>query len=297
MPSIRLGTCSWKCDSWEGLVYSAAKGINFLEEYATKYDTVEIDQWFWSLHGPDRVTLPREDVVREYAAAVPADFRFTVKAPNSVTLSHFRPQRKGDPLVENPHFLSPELFDRFLDSLAPMRHLLGPVMLQFEYLNRQKIPDRSIFLDRLGEFLVRCPKDVAIGVESRNPNWIDRRWFALLEEHGVAHVYLQGYYMPPVWEIAARSGQEAKGAGRDGGGGHVTVIRLHGPDRKGMEERSGLRWDRIVEARDEDLKRIAGMAGGSLSQGVDVFLNVNNHFEGSAPLTIEKLVRMLDAQA
>src|SRR6056297_1251867 len=35
MPSLRIGTCSWKYPSWEGLVYSAPKDINYLEEYAT----------------------------------------------------------------------------------------------------------------------------------------------------------------------------------------------------------------------------------------------------------------------
>ena len=32
--TLRIGTCSWKYPSWEGLVYSKATGINYLEEYA-----------------------------------------------------------------------------------------------------------------------------------------------------------------------------------------------------------------------------------------------------------------------
>jgi hypothetical protein len=28
-------------------------------------------------------------------------------------------------------------------------------------------------------------------------------------------------------------------------------------------------------------------------QGVDIYLNVNNHYEGSAPLTIERVLRVL----
>ena len=65
MAELRIGTCSWKYPSWEGLVYSAAEGINYLEEYAQRYNTVEIDQWFWSLHRPDGVRLPRvQDVAQ-----------------------------------------------------------------------------------------------------------------------------------------------------------------------------------------------------------------------------------------
>ncbi len=41
--------------------------------------------------------------------------------------------------------------------------------------------------------------------------------------------------------------------------------------------------------RDADLAAIASTVRRLLAGGVDVFLNVNNHYEGSAPLTIERL--------
>ena len=49
MAKIRIGTCSWKYDSWRGLVYRDQAKKNYLQEYSELYDTVEIDQWFWSL--------------------------------------------------------------------------------------------------------------------------------------------------------------------------------------------------------------------------------------------------------
>jgi hypothetical protein len=33
-----------------------------------------------------------------------------------------------------------------------------------------------------------------------------------------------------------------------------------------------------------------------LGRGVDVYVNVNNHYEGSAPLTIERIQRVLAGQ-
>ena len=33
-----------------------------------------------------------------------------------------------------------------------------------------------------------------------------------------------------------------------------------------------------------------------MTQEVDIYLNVNNHFEGSAPLTINKIKNLLDKQ-
>ncbi|TFG96019.1 MAG: DUF72 domain-containing protein, partial [Calditrichales bacterium] len=104
MGKLRFGTCSWKYESWQGLVYSAGAKENYLAEYGMKYDTVEIDQWFWSLFGVDKVSLQKPEVVREYVNSVNTDFRFTIKVPNSLTLTHFYRKRKTEPLIENPHF-------------------------------------------------------------------------------------------------------------------------------------------------------------------------------------------------
>ncbi|MCB2203685.1 DUF72 domain-containing protein [bacterium] len=284
MAVLRIGTCSWKYGSWKGLVYSAEKGINFLEEYAAKFDTVEVDQWFWSLHGPGKITLPRNDTVNEYAASVPKDFRFTVKAPNSVTLSHFRNRSRSAALEENPDFLSVELFSRFLDTLAPLHGQLGPVMLQFEYLNRQKMPAQDLFLDRLADFLSGIPRDFPIGIESRNPNYLNKKYFNLLAEHRAHHVFLQGYYMPPITEVFKEHGAPVSGS---------CVLRLHGPDRKGIEEKTGGNWSSRIEPRDDELREIVDMTHTLLAQDVDVYLNVNNHYEGSAPMTIERVREML----
>jgi len=70
----------------------------------------------------------------------------------------------------------------------------------------------------------------------------------------------------------------------------VYVIRLHGPDRKEMEERTQKRWDKIVSPKDLELKEICRMMRGLVERGVEVYVNVNNHYEGSAPRTIEKIL-------
>jgi uncharacterized protein YecE (DUF72 family) len=75
------------------------------------------------------------------------------------------------------------------------------------------------------------------------------------------------------------------------------VIRLHGPDRKGIEARTGKKWNQIVEPRDEELAEVVDMVQDLLDQGVSVYLNVNNHYEGSAPLTIERIRRMMGEDA
>lgn len=286
MGTLRIGTCSWKYDSWTGLVYSPDVGRNHLAQYARRYDTVEVDQWFWSLHGPDSVSLPKPETVAEYAAAVPTGFRFTVKAPNSLTLTHFYRKNPGDPLRENPHFLSVELFHEFLARLEPLREVLGPVMLQFEYLNRQKMPSAKAFRERMDAFLAGCRRDVPLGIELRNPNWLDGAHFEWLQSRRLAHVFLDGYYMPPAVDIYRRHRDRIA---------DVTVVRLHGPDRQGIEEKSGGSWDRILEPRDGALAEVARMVRELQRREVDVYLNVNNHYEGCAPLTIRRLEAMINA--
>lgn len=283
MGTLRIGTCSWKYPSWEGLVYSSREPGNFLAEYARKYDTVEVDQWFWSL-GRSGAGLPRRETVLEYDAAVPPEFRFTVKCPNALTLT--RPYaRKGETAEPNPRFLDPGFFHGFLDALAPLVPKVGLFLFQFEYLNKDKIPGREAFLERLGIFLETLPGDLPYGVEIRNPRWIDAGWFDFLAKHGAAPVLLQGYWVEDLAGILARHGGRIRGR---------VCLRLLGEDREGMEERTGEDWSRIVRPKDEDLARIVPELETLVDALDEVYLNVNNHYEGSAPLTIDKIRRSLN---
>ena len=272
MAGLRIGTCSWKYPSWQGLVYSRAMGVDYLAEYARMYSTVEVDQWFWA--------LPEGKTTVEYAAATPKDFRFTVKLPNELSLTHFYKKKGETEPRPNPRFLSTELFTEVLSRLQPMHEKIGMLMLQFEYLNKQKMASQAAFLERLGAFVEAAPRTLALAIEPRNPRWLDERYFGFLAEHGLGHVFLQGYYMPPLWETYAKFAQLLRGA---------VVVRLHGPDREGMEKATGQSWDRIVAPRDEELQRVVDMIHDMRARSLTVYLNVNNHYEGSAPLTIARL--------
>jgi uncharacterized protein YecE (DUF72 family) len=286
MSELRIGACSWKYPSWQGLVYSSAHPVDYLREYAAQYNTVEVDQWFWSLFGAGSVRLPDPGDVRAYRQAVGDDFRFSVKAPDSITLTHFRNRDKSAALQPNPQFFSPALLAAFLDAISPLAGVLGPVMFQFEYLNRLKMPSQAQFQTAFRIFLQSLPAGQTYGLELRNPNYLNRELFAFMAHHGVAPVLLQGYYMPSIIPVYERfrdllAGQE------------TVVIRLHGPDRQGMEERAGGRWDQIVAPKDDELAGVAGIARDLLAAGTRVYINVNNHYEGSAPLTIARMRRLL----
>lgn len=281
---MRIGTCSWKYDSWEGLVYSSRKPGNYLQEYSQRYNTVEVDQWFWSLFAGDKVVLPKPAVVREYSESVPDDFTFCVKVPNSITLTHYYQKGRSGPLQANPYFLDVDLMHRFLDSLEPLHANLGPLIFQFEYLNKQKMSGASEFYDRFGEFAGRLPADFPYFVELRNPNWLNTRHFDFLTEKGLYHVFLQGYYMPSIFDLYQKHRVRIQGK---------SVIRLHGPDRRGIEEQTGKDWSRIVAPKSKDLESLGAMVADLQALGVEAYIYVNNHFEGSAPRTIHKILQCL----
>jgi len=286
MAELRIGACSWRYPSWHGLVYPAPTGINYLEAYAQRYNTVEIDRWFWSLFGPDSIGLPDPADVDAYRRSVPDDFKFTVKAPNSVTLTHYTKKAKKDPLVENPHFLSPSLFHTFLSLLEPLGDTLGPIMVQFEYLNLKKMPSQRRFHALLGAFSDQLPAGYQYGVEVRNAKYLNQSYFEFLIQHGLSPVLLQGYWMPSVADVysdwADLIAQHP-----------AVVVRLLGPDRKGIEKQTGKRWNQIVAPKDEELPAILEVVEDLLERGVNVYLNINNHYEGSAPLTIERIERFM----
>jgi uncharacterized protein YecE (DUF72 family) len=285
---IRIGTCSWKYPSWADLVYSSAEPEDYLAEYARKYDSVEVDQWFWSLGKPSaagtmKAALPRKGAAEGYAASVPANFRFTVKCPNALTLTHAY-AKKGEPLVANPRFLDIDFFMEFLSALGGMIPKIGLFIFQFEYLNKEKMAGPGVFRERLGSFLDALPRGFPYAVEIRNPRWMDASWFEFLRGRSAAPVLLQGYWMDDVCAVAERAGESV---------GDTVCIRLHGEDREGMEERTGEDWSRIVRPKDDELGRVGATLRQLRTWGKAVWLNVNNHYEGSAPLTIEKIKHAL----
>lgn len=282
---LHLGTCSWKYDSWRGLIYPEDKPINYLREYSRHYTTVEVDQWFWSLFKGDAAVLPKPSVVIDYAESVPENFIFCIKIPNSITLTHHYKKQKNEPLRPNPHFLSVELMHRFLDSIEPLKDLIGPLIFQFEYLNKQKMSHLEEFLEHLADFLYQLPSGFTYCIETRNPNYLTDNYFDFLLEHCLHHVFLQGYYMPSIFELYAKH-TEKLGAG--------SVIRLHGPGRQEIEKLTGKNWSTIVAPKDNDLELLAAMLNELAVRKSRTYIYVNNHFEGSAPRTITRILEKLE---
>jgi uncharacterized protein YecE (DUF72 family) len=238
---------------------------------------------FWSLFDP--IKLPEPGAVNYYKSSVPKDFKFTVKVPNSITLTHYYSKDKNEPLKVNPHFLSVELFKQFIETIAPLKNQIGCLIFQFEYLNKEKMNSFSLFQRLLRQFFTELPPDFPPpAIEIRNPYYLNSGYFRFLNDLNISHVFLHGYFMPPIVGIYNKYKEYIKGQ---------TIIRLHGPDRSGIEKISGENWNKIYIPRDEELKDVSEMIRDLQNRSVEVYLNVNNHYEGCAPLTIEKIRNLL----
>jgi len=287
---LRFGTSTWKHDSWKGLIYDRDKRYrpdDYLADYARSLGSVEVDQWFWSLF-PVGTRLPDPKTVGAYAGSVPDEFVFTVKAPNALTLTHYyekQPSRHeslaGKP---NPGFLSPDLLRRFLAALVPLGKKLGPVMFQFEYLNKRKMASPEAFFEQFGDFISKAPEGMDYAVEIRNPNYLTPAYFKFLERHGLGFVYFEGDFMPPIGEIFDRFKPATA---------PFQILRLHGADRPGITEKTGGVWDRILAPKPASLKAAAAIIRSNRRRRVLIYANLSNYFEGSAPRSIRRLIDVL----
>jgi uncharacterized protein YecE (DUF72 family) len=149
------------------------------------------------------------------------------------------------------------------------------------------MPSLQAFLDRLHAFFAAAPAGFQYAIESRNPNYLKQEFFDFLGEHGLGFVFLEGYYMPHIGEVFARCDTSAAA---------FTIIRLHGPDRADMEERAGGVWSQVYSPKLEGLRAAAKIVRFNTARSFQALLNVNNHYEGSAPLTPERFLSVLREQ-
>jgi uncharacterized protein YecE (DUF72 family) len=126
---------------------------------------------------------------------------------------------------------------------------------------------------------------IPMGIEIRNPNYLNKNYFDFLEQLKIIPVMLEGYYMPSVFDTSKKYLDQIKSS---------IVFRLHGPDRSGIEKLSKENWNQIYIDRTAELEKLSNLFKDLLIRKVDIFVNVNNHFEGSAPLTIQKLKKFIN---
>ncbi|MBM4185832.1 MAG: DUF72 domain-containing protein [Gemmatimonadetes bacterium] len=285
---VRFGTSTWTYPGWTGLVYhrsypASGAAAGMLAEYARfpLFRTVGIDA---SFYGP-----PKPETLRRWAAALPADFRCVSKVWERITVHTWSsprdPARHGHP---NPDFLNAELFRA--EVLEPMRtHFgehMGPFVFEFQTIGPESRLSADDFAQRLDRFFGDLPRDGQYAVELRNEDFLTASYFAVLREHDVAHVFNSWTRMPPIGAQLDLAGSVTAP--------FIVARALLKPGRRYAEAVDRFApYDRIREPWPplrQDLARLARTAAGLR---VPAYLLVNNRAEGSAPLTIAAVARLL----
>lgn len=156
---VRIGCSGWEYRHWRGSFYPRELPVaRWLEHYAERFDTVELNGTFYRL--PETTTF---DTWRRRA---PEGFHYAVKA--SRYLTHVR--RLAD---------AAEPLERLWSRAERLEDHLGPMLYQLP-------PRWHRNLDRLAAFLEALPPGRQQALEFRDPDWHYPEVYRLLDGHGVA---------------------------------------------------------------------------------------------------------------
>ena len=160
--TVYAGTSGWAYASWKPGFYPAkTPAAKMLAYYATQLNSVEVNYTFRQ--------LPSAKQLDGWLAAVPEGFRFSFKAPQSIT--HMKRLRdSAEPLAALHTALRP----------VEERGRLGLVLFQLP-------PSFRADLDRLQLFLKETTRlRMRAAFEFRHESWFSEETFAALEQAGAA---------------------------------------------------------------------------------------------------------------
>jgi uncharacterized protein YecE (DUF72 family) len=290
-PGVRFGSSTWNYPGWRGLVYHQDYGpkgaaARMLKEYAAfpLFGTVGVDS---SYYGP-----PTESVLRSYADNLPPGFPCISKVWGQITVHTFTKAQDPDRAGKiNPDFLNPDLFIE--EIYQPyQRHFAentGPFVFEFQTIARYSGMNPQRFATHLDEFFSVLPRDADYAVEVRNEEYLTPMYFAVLREHGVAHVFNSWTRMPPIGHQLDLPGSIT--------GRFVIARALLRPGRTYNEAVDAFApYDRIREPNPKLRRDLARLVDTAVQTRVPAYLLVNNRAEGSAPLTIAAVASMLNGE-
>jgi uncharacterized protein YecE (DUF72 family) len=157
--AVRFGCAGWSIP--RNAAHFACVGSH-LDRYAQVFNSCEINSSFYRPH--------KQETWERWAKSVPAEFRFSVKAPKTIT-------------HEAKLNCSSEVLSEFLEQIKFLGDKLGPVLIQ--------VPTSLEFdRTRAGEFLTLLRQNYGGDVvwEPRHKSWFSNRVDDFLKEFHVARV-------------------------------------------------------------------------------------------------------------
>ena len=185
-------------------------------------------------------------------------FRFSLKVPRHIT-HEFSLDQRAYPILSE-----------FCERARLLGENLGLVLIQLPAAFESSKSNGQ----RLREFLPQLPRDMRFAIEFREPGWFVHWTFEELNEAGIALAMVEGPWVDR--EVMFRAFGHLKT-------GHAYV--------RVMGERDLVKFDRVYRNRDKELEKWAECL--PKLEASEVFIYTDNHFEGHAPATANKLKRLL----
>ena len=155
------GASGYAFKEWQGSFYPEKIAPDaMLPFYAERLPTVEINNTFYQ--------MPKAAVLEKWVQAVPASFRFAVKASRRITHDA---RLKADAAADSVQYLY-----RMLQSLGDHR---GPVLFQTPPFLKKDVP-------RLADFLALLPEGHQAAFEFRHDSWFDDDVYGALKSRGAS---------------------------------------------------------------------------------------------------------------
>ena len=151
--TLYVGTSGYSYKEWKGSFYpETIPAKDMLAYYAARLHAVELNNTFYR--------MPQPSMIESWKAQVPENFRFSVKAPQSIT--HFRRLNNAGPQTQ-----------LMLKTVAALEDRLGAVIFRLPE-NMKKD------LKRLEAFMKELPAETPAVFDFRHPTWFDDEVVALL---------------------------------------------------------------------------------------------------------------------
>lgn len=170
---IYTGTSGWSYKQWQPEFYPAgAKAADWLEFYAGRFKTVEVNSSFYK--------IPAAPMVSRWKQLAPAGFLYSIKAWQEIT--HIKQLKNCEAELE----LMFIMLCHFESHLAIVLFQLPPY-LQFD----EKL---------LATFIARLPRNMNYAFEFRHPSWFTPKTYAILKNNNIAMVlsHQQSWLTPMV---------------------------------------------------------------------------------------------------
>jgi len=189
MSRIRIGTAGWSIP--KQYTHEFPLSGSHLARYSQVFGCAEINSSFYRSH--------RTSTWADWAATVPKDFRFSVKAPKAIT-------------HEAKLVCTSDQLKNFLSEASLLNKALGPILFQ--------LPPKSAFDTAIARAFLTMLRDLYQGpavFEPRHPTWFTAEADQLLQEFNIARVAAD----------PARISEAAVA----GGWSQLIYCRLHGSPR------------------------------------------------------------------